>query len=240
MHIIPAIDIINGRCVRLKQGDYSSVTEYGDPLEMAKMLEEHGVTRLHLVDLDGAKARKVINLNVLEAIAGGTSLEIDFGGGVQSDTDIQNVFDAGARQITAGSVAIRQPEKLESWISEYGVDKIILGADVKDGLIAIGGWEEKSSISLNEFIEQKMSLGVKYVISTDVQQDGMLNGPSTDLYASMQAAFPSLNIIASGGVSSLRDLEELKELNLYGAIVGKAIYEGKVTLKQISDFYSNH
>ena len=240
MHIIPAIDIINGRCVRLKQGDYSSVTEYGDPLEMAKMLEEHGVTRLHLVDLDGAKARKVINLNVLEAIAGGTSLEIDFGGGVQSDTDIHNVFNAGARQITAGSVAIRQPEKLESWISEYGVDKIILGADVKDGLIAIGGWEEKSSISLNEFIEQKMSLGVKYVISTDVQQDGMLNGPSTDLYASMQAAFPSLNIIASGGVSSLRDLEELKELNLYGAIVGKAIYEGKVTLKQISDFYSNH
>ena len=240
MHIIPAIDIINGRCVRLKQGDYSSVTEYGDPLEMAKMLEEHGVTRLHLVDLDGAKARKVINLNVLEAIAGGTSLEIDFGGGVQSDPDIQNVFNAGAKQITAGSVAIRQPEKLESWISVYGADKIILGADVKDGLIAIGGWEEKSSISLNEFIEQKMSLGVKYVISTDVQQDGMLNGPSTDLYASMQAAFPSLNIIASGGVSSLRDLEELKELNLYGAIVGKAIYEGKVTLKQISDFYSNH
>ena len=240
MHIIPAIDIINGRCVRLKQGDYSSVTEYGDPLEMAKILEDHGVTRLHLVDLDGAKARKVINLNVLEAIAGGTSLEIDFGGGVQSDPDIQNVFNAGAKQITAGSVAIRQPEKLESWISVYGADKIILGADVKDGLIAIGGWEEKSSISLNEFIEQKMSLGVKYVISTDVQQDGMLNGPSTDLYASMQAAFPSLNIIASGGVSSLRDLEELKELNLYGAIVGKAIYEGKVTLKQISDFYSNH
>jgi phosphoribosylformimino-5-aminoimidazole carboxamide ribotide isomerase len=235
IQIIPAIDIIDGKCVRLSQGDYSQKkTYFENPLEVAKMFEDAGLIRLHLVDLDGAKNKKITNAKVLENIASKTKLTIDFGGGVQSEEDIRLAFDCGAAQVTGGSVAVKKPEMFDKWLSQYGGDRIILGADARNEKIAVSGWEEDSGVWVYEFIENWLKKGVKYTISTDVAKDGLLQGPSFDLYKKIQDQFPELNIIASGGVSSMKDLEELAEMNIYGVIVGKAIYEGRISLNEIS------
>ncbi len=232
--IIPAIDIIDGKCVRLTQGDYSQKKTYNEnPLEVAKMFENSGIKRLHLVDLDGAKNKKITNLRVLQHIASNTALHIDFGGGVQSDEDIQSAFDAGAKQITGGSIAVKNPELFENWLQKYGSEAIILGADAKNEKIAVSGWEEDSGLSVYDFITKWVNKGIQYTISTDVAKDGLLQGPSIELYKNIQAQQANLKIIASGGVSSMQDLETLAELNIFGVIVGKAIYEGKVSLKEI-------
>ncbi|CAN5115924.1 1-(5-phosphoribosyl)-5-[(5-phosphoribosylamino)methylideneamino]imidazole-4-carboxamide isomerase [soil metagenome] len=237
MVIIPAIDIIDGKCVRLTQGDYSQKKIYNaNPLEVALEFQDSGIKRLHLVDLDGAKAKKIINLNVLETLARNTSLHIDFGGGVQSDQDIEDAFNAGARQITGGSIAVKDPQLFKSWLSKYGVDKIILGADVKNQRIAISGWAEQSEVNIIDFIGSYSEKEIKYIICTDVSKDGLLQGPSFDLYRQLYAAFPQLNLIASGGVSNLNDLQLLNKSGIYGAIVGKAIYEGKIQLKDLQLF----
>ena len=235
IQIIPAIDIIDGKCVRLSQGDYSQKkTYFENPLEVAKMFEDAGLIRLHLVDLDGAKNKKITNAKVLENIASKTKLTIDFGGGVQSEEEIRLAFDCGAAQVTGASVAVKKPEMFDKWLSQYGGDRIILGADARNEKIAVSGWEEDSGVWVYEFIENWLKKGVKYTISTDVAKDGLLQGPSFDLYKKIQDQFPELNIIASGGVSSMKDLEELAEMNIYGVIVGKAIYEGRISLNEIS------
>lgn len=235
--IIPAIDIIDAKCVRLTQGDYAQKKVYNeDPLEVAQMFEDAGIQRLHLVDLDGAKQKKVINFKVLEKIATKTNLAIDFGGGVQSDEDIQQVFDYGAKQVTGGSIAVKNPELFEKWLKVYGGEKIILGADARNEKIAVSGWEEETSVWIYDFIEKYITKGVKYTISTDVAKDGLLQGPSFDLYQKMKDQFADLQIIASGGVSQMKDIEDLAQQNLYGVIVGKAIYEGKISLKEIEAF----
>ncbi len=237
MQIIPAIDIIGGKCVRLTQGDYSQKKEYADnPVEMAKRFEDAGITRLHLVDLDGAKAKKIINHAVLEGIAKGTKLKIDFGGGVQSHADIQLAFDLGASQITGGSIAVKNSELFESWLKKYGGDKIILGADAKAGKIAISGWQETTEYDLVDFIKAYYIKGINYIICTDVAKDGLLQGPSIDLYKRILQEIPDIQLIASGGVSSIQDLIELRELGVYGAIVGKAYYEGRISLEELAAF----
>ncbi|MDQ3393168.1 MAG: 1-(5-phosphoribosyl)-5-[(5-phosphoribosylamino)methylideneamino]imidazole-4-carboxamide isomerase [Bacteroidota bacterium] len=237
MIIIPAIDIIDGKCVRLTQGNYNQKKIYNeDPLEVAKSFEASGIKRLHLVDLDGAKKKKIVNIKVLESIAAGTSLWIDFGGGVQSDEDIQMAFDAGAQQITGGSIAVKNPELFLSWLEKYGSEKIILGADVKDNKIAISGWQESSDLEIFNFIKSFLAKNVKYVICTDVSKDGLLQGPSFELYNQISEKFPELKLIASGGVSNMEDLEKLSKTDCYGVIVGKAIYEGRVTLKDLQKF----
>lgn len=235
--IIPAIDIIDGKCVRLTKGDYRTKKIYNEnPAEVAKAFEDSGIKRLHLVDLDGAKLKKVVNYKVLDKIARSTGLTIDFGGGVQSDEDIQKVFDFGATQITGGSIAVKDRERFVSWISKYGGKKIILGADTKNEKIAISGWEEDSGNDIYDFVKGYFSEGIQYIISTDVDKDGLLKGPSFSLYAKLKNQFPELNIIASGGVSQMTDIEKLASQKLYGVIVGKAIYEGHISLKQIHDF----
>jgi len=237
MHIIPAIDIIDGDCVRLTRGDYQSKKIYNEnPVEVAREFQDNGLERLHLVDLDGARERKVVNLPVLENIVKYTSLRVDFGGGIHSDQDIQAVFDAGATQITAGSIAVRNENQLIEWINQYGAERIILGADVKEGKIVINGWEEESTYNWDDFLTEKMKLGLKDVISTDVARDGMLTGPSFKLYEQILSRFPSINLIASGGISSLVDLKKLKKLGLHGAIIGKAIYESRITLEELNYF----
>ncbi len=234
LQIIPAIDIIDGKCVRLTKGDYSTKKEYrSNPVEVAKEFEDSGIKRLHLVDLDGAKAKEIINLKTLEKIANQTNLWIDFGGGVQSDSMVESAFQAGAKQITAGSIAVRNQELVFSWLEKYGSDKIIIGADTHQGHIAVSGWEENSGIELNDFLQPYANKGVEYIISTDVAKDGLLEGPNIPYYRKMAKDFPNLNIIASGGVSSHADLSELKELSIFGVIVGKAIYEGKISLQEI-------
>lgn len=237
MEIIPAIDIIGGKCVRLTQGDYSQKKEYGDnPLEMARRFEQAGIKRLHLVDLDGAKAKKIVNKGVLQSIAQNTSLKVDFGGGVQSDEDIELAFQAGANQVTGGSVAVRNPQLFEQWLQRYGSDKIILGADAKDRKIAIGGWEETTAVDVISFIKTHVEKGVCYVICTDVAKDGLLQGPSVALYEDILKEIPTVKLIASGGVSSLHDLEELQQCGVYGVIVGKAFYEGRISLEELAAF----
>ncbi|RIV27805.1 1-(5-phosphoribosyl)-5-[(5-phosphoribosylamino)methylideneamino]imidazole-4-carboxamide isomerase [Fibrisoma montanum] len=237
MHIIPAIDLIEGKAVRLTQGDYSQKKEYNArPLEVAQQFEDAGLTRLHLVDLDGAKEKRVINWKVLELIASKTHLHIDFGGGVQSDDDLRVVFECGARQVTGGSIAVKQPDVFERWLSRHGSEAIILGADAKNEKIAVSGWEESTSMWIYDFVENYVDKGVKYVISTDVAKDGLLQGPSFELYRNLQDRYPSLNIIASGGVSNMSDIETLADMKLYGVIVGKAIYEGRVALKDLTRF----
>lgn len=239
MIIIPAIDIIDGKAVRLTKGDYNQKKIYNEnPLEVAKMFEGAGVERLHLVDLDGAKQKKITNQKVLENIATNTKLKIDFGGGVQSDHDIQLAFDSGAQQVTGGSIAVKNPALFEGWLQKYGPGKIILGADVLNGKIAISGWQEDSSWELDAFLEKYLAKGIKYVISTDVSKDGVLSGPATDLYTDMTSKFPSLEIIASGGVAEMNDVLELDKLPLHGVIVGKAIYENRISLKEIEAFVS--
>ncbi|WP_138994864.1 1-(5-phosphoribosyl)-5-[(5-phosphoribosylamino)methylideneamino]imidazole-4-carboxamide isomerase [Larkinella sp. C7] len=237
MHIIPAIDLIEGKAVRLTQGDYNQKKEYNArPLEVAQQFEDAGLTRLHLVDLDGAKEKRVVNWKVLELIAAKTRLHIDFGGGVQSDEDLRMVFECGAKQVTGGSIAVKKPDVFEKWLSQFGPETIILGADAKNEKIAVSGWEEDTQVWVYDFVEKYVEKGVKYIISTDVAKDGLLEGPSFDLYRNLQDRFPDLNIIASGGVSGMSDLEVLADMNLFGVIVGKAIYEGRVTLKELSMF----
>lgn len=235
--LIPAIDIIGGQCVRLTQGDYGQKKVYNnDPLEVAKAFEGAGIQRLHLVDLDGAKEKRIVNQKVLERIANGTRLHIDFGGGVQSDEMIDIAFSSGAKQITAGSIAVKNPDLVVSWFEKYGADRIILGADAKNEQIAVSGWQENSNISIYDFLNDYVQKGAKYIISTDVAKDGLLQGPSFDLYANIQSKQANLHIIASGGVSCMEDLEQLREMNLFGVIVGKAFYEGKITLEQLAQF----
>ncbi|MBN8825075.1 MULTISPECIES: 1-(5-phosphoribosyl)-5-[(5-phosphoribosylamino)methylideneamino]imidazole-4-carboxamide isomerase [unclassified Spirosoma] len=237
MYIIPAIDLIEGKAVRLTQGDYSQKKEYNArPLEVAQQFEDAGLTRLHLVDLDGAKEKRVINWKVLELIASKTKLHIDFGGGVQSDEDLRVVFECGAKQVTGGSIAVKQPEVMERWLSQLGSEAIILGADAKNEKIAVSGWEESTEVWVYDFVEKWVEKGISYVISTDVAKDGLLQGPSFELYRNLQDQFPKLNVIASGGVSNMADIETLADMNLFGVIVGKAIYEGRVTLKELSRF----
>jgi len=234
MHLIAAIDLIGGKCVRLTQGDYRKMTIYHDnPVEVAQRFEEAGISRLHLVDLDGAKAQTVVNLHVLESIARYTSLKIDFGGGVQSDEDIRRVLDAGAEQVTGGSIAVKNPEMFTRWLTTYGSERIILGADARNGKIAVSGWKETTEFSLMEFIGNYVSKGVRYAICTDVSRDGMLQGAAIELYANIMHQFPDLQLIASGGIGSIADVEALMPLNLYGVIIGKAFYEGRITLKEL-------
>ena len=237
MRIIPAIDIIEGQCVRLTKGDYSTKTIYNkNPLEVAKMFQDSGIEYLHLVDLDGAKAKHIVNHHVLEAIATHTNLKIDFGGGLKSDMDLRIAFESGAHQITGGSIAVTHPNMFETWIKVYGSEKIILGADCIRGAIAIEGWQKESSIEVFSFINQYVKKGIKNVICTDISKDGMLQGPALGLYSTILNHNSEINLIASGGVSSLKNLDKLQSLGCEGVIIGKAIYEGKITLKEIELF----
>ncbi|WP_423128436.1 1-(5-phosphoribosyl)-5-[(5-phosphoribosylamino)methylideneamino]imidazole-4-carboxamide isomerase [Gaoshiqia sp. Z1-71] len=235
--IIPAIDLIDAKCVRLSQGDYNQKTVYNEnPLEVAKMFEGAGITRLHLVDLDGAKAKHIVNHKVLESIASKTSLVIDFGGGLKSDDDLRIAFESGAQMVTGGSIAVKDRETFLSWIETYGAEKIILGADAKDKKIAVSGWQEVSELPILEFIESYTSRGIRKVISTDIARDGMLTGPSIDLYREILEQFPNLELVASGGIASMKDIIELDEMGVPGVITGKAIYEGKIGLDEINKF----
>lgn len=237
MKIIPAIDIIDGKCVRLSQGDYAQKTVYNDnPLEIARQFENAGIQHLHVVDLDGAKGGKIINHKVLQEITSNTKLKVDFGGGIKSDADIELAFASGANQITAGSIAIKDKAKVTEWIAKYGAEKIILGADVKNETIAISGWKESGNINLYDYLDQYIALGIQYVICTDIAKDGMLQGPSLLLYSDMLKRYPKLKLIASGGVAEFEDLLKLDDIGLYGAIVGKAFYEGKITLDELKHF----
>ena len=234
MLVIPAIDIIDGKCVRLSQGDYAQKKIYNEnPLEVAKEFEAAGITHLHLVDLDGAKSRHIVNHKVLEIISKNTKLKIDFGGGIKSDDDIRMAFDCGANQVTGGSIAVKNRETFSGWIKKYSAEKIILGADVKNGNIAVNGWKEESQEELLSFLESYTKTGIQYVICTDIAKDGMLQGTATELYKQILEKFPTLKLIASGGVSSVDDLIELKDAGLYGAIVGKAFYEGRIKLNEL-------
>lgn len=239
MDIIPAIDLIDGKCVRLSQGDYERKTIYNEnPLEVAKAFEDHGIHRLHLVDLDGAKAHHIVNQRVLEKIASQTSLIIDFGGGLKTDDDLRIAFECGAQMITGGSIAVKSPAVFESWISKFGGEKIILGADVNEEKIAVTGWTEETELLLLPFLEGYITKGIRKVICTDIRKDGMLQGPSTELYKKILSVYPDLYLVASGGVSSLADLEMLAEAGLPAVIFGKAIYEGRIALKALRPFLS--
>ena len=237
MRIIPAIDIIDGKCVRLSQGDYDTKKIYNEnPLEVAKEFEDYGIEYLHLVDLDGAKSKQIIDYKTLELIASKTNLKVDFGGGIKANDDIRIAFECGANQITGGSIAVQNPTLFQEWISQYGSDKIILGADAKDRKIATHGWLETSELDVIDFIQEYKTKGIDYVICTDIAKDGMLQGTSNELYAEILAA-SDVKLIASGGVSSIDDLIKVKELGCEGAILGKAIYEGRILLKDLKQFY---
>lgn len=235
MRVIPAIDLIDGKCVRLTQGDYGQKTIYNEnPLEVAKEFEQAGLKYLHLVDLDGAKAGKVINWNVVEEITKLTQLVVDFGGGIKTEDEITQLFAHGIAQVNLGSIAVKDKAKVFAWIEKFGADKIILSADVKQEFIAIHGWQEKSTINIFDLIEDYIANGLRYVTCTDISTDGTLKGPNVDLYKRIQERFPTLKLVASGGVGSLGDLKKLKGLNIDGVIVGKAIYEGKVKLQELT------
>ena len=237
IQIIPAIDIIDGKCVRLTQGDYNQKKEYhSNPVEVAKMFEDAGIQRLHLVDLDGAKQKQIVNYKVLENITAATKLSIDFGGGLQSDEDLKIAFDSGAKQITAGSIAVKNPQKVQHWLTAFGKERIILGADTKAGMIAVHGWQETSDLSIQQLLNMFIPFGISYSICTDVAKDGLLQGPSFDLYERLGEEFKQINWIASGGVAEFADIEKLNGMGIYGVIVGKAFYEGRITLKQLAQF----
>lgn len=239
MEIIPAIDIIEGKCVRLTQGDYAQKTVYNEnPLEVALEFQDAGLKRLHLVDLDGAKAGAVKNWKVLETIAGKTGMVIDFGGGIKTEKDVDIVLNSGAALATVGSIAVKNKESLLHWMKQFGAEKFLLGADVKEGKIAISGWLEETDIEVVEFIRAYKEEGIQQVFCTDVSKDGLLQGPSTELYKEILDALPGLHFIASGGVSTLKDLEDLQQIGCAGAIVGKAIYEGRITLQELKKFQS--
>lgn len=238
IEIIPAIDLIDGKCVRLSQGDYSQKTVYNEhPLEVAKMFADAGIKRLHLVDLDGAKAHHIVNHKVLQTIATKTNLIIDFGGGLKSDDDLRIAFECGAAMITGGSIAVKNAAIFSSWIEKYGAEKIILGADVKDEKIAVSGWLETTSIDLLPFVKNYYQKGINKVICTDISKDGMLQGPAVELYEKILSQQPDLYLIASGGVSSVNDIEILMENNIPAVITGKAIYEGKIKLSELKKFF---
>lgn len=237
IEIIPAIDLIDGKCVRLSQGDYAQKTIYNEnPLEVAKMFADAGIRRLHLVDLDGAKAQHIVNYKVLKTITSGTDLIVDFGGGLKTDDDLRIAFECGASMITGGSIAVKNADVFSSWISRFGGEKIILGADVKNEKIAVGGWLETTELDLMPFIQKFMSQGVSKVICTDISKDGMLQGPAIELYKKMFVENPDMYLIASGGVSSIHDIELLLEANIPAVITGKAIYEGRIKLNELSRF----
>ena len=241
MRIIPAIDIIDGKCVRLSKGDYSTQKIYNEnPLEVAKAYEDHGIEYLHLVDLDGAKSKHIVNHKVLENLATKTNLKIDFGGGLKTDKDLSIAFESGAKQITGGSIAVKQPEVFSEWISTYGAEKIILGADVKGEYIATDGWLETSDQFLFDFLAHYQAKGIQYSICTDISKDGMLQGPSFDLYQKIILE-TEVKLIASGGISQFDELPLLAEMGCEGIIIGKAIYENRISLKQLEQFIlSNH
>ena len=247
MRIIPAIDIIEGKCVRLSKGDYDTKKIYNEnPLEVAKQFEDHGIQYLHLVDLDGAKSKHIVNHKILEQIASKTDLKIDFGGGLKSDEDLRIAFESGANQITGGSIAVKDPETFISWLQKFGAEKIILGADANNEKIAVSGWIEESDQQLIPFVTEYLKKGVSYVICTDISKDGMLQGPSFDLYQRMieecrdNPAEDSLKLIASGGISTFDELPRLAEIGCEGTIIGKAIYEDRITLKQLEGFILNY
>ena len=236
IEIIPAIDLIDGKCVRLSQGDFAQKKVYGEnPLEFAKEFEANGLRRLHIVDLDGAKIGKVKNLKVLETIASNTNLTIDFGGGIKTDEGINSVFDAGASIASIGSVAVKQPEKFFSWLEKFGGEKLLLGADVKDGKVAINGWQTTTELEILSFLKSCFAKGAANVFVTDISKDGLLQGTSTKLYAKILEHLPRLNLIASGGVSSLEDISELEKIGCAGVIIGKAIYEGRIEISQLKN-----
>ncbi|MDR2465968.1 MAG: 1-(5-phosphoribosyl)-5-[(5-phosphoribosylamino)methylideneamino]imidazole-4-carboxamide isomerase [Prevotellaceae bacterium] len=237
IEIIPAMDLIEGKCVRLSQGDYERKTVYSEnPLEMAKMFEAHGISRLHLVDLDGAKAGRIINYKVLEKITSHTSLTVDFGGGLKTDEDLKTAFDSGAQMITGGSIAVKNPELFRRWIDVFGAQAVILGADCRNGKIAVSGWLEETDEEVIPFIERWRKKGIAKVICTDISKDGTMNGVNINLYSEIRQNAPELYLIASGGVRDISDIELLEEAHIAGVIVGKALYEGRISLKQITGF----
>ena len=239
MELIPAIDLIDGKCVRLTEGDYSQKKVYSDhPLDIALQFQDAGISRLHLVDLDGAKAGKIVNWEVLEVLASKTNLLIDFGGGVKTEEDVLRILGAGARWVTVGSLAARNPEILESWMRQHGTDIFFLGADVRDKKIATGGWLETTDIDVFSFIGSYISKGLTHIFCTDISKDGRLEGPALELYKEIITAHPSIQLVASGGVSNMDDLHALAAAGCYGAIIGKAIYEGRITLEQLKTFHA--
>jgi len=236
MRIIPAIDIIDGKCVRLVQGDYTQKTIYNEnPLDVAQSFEDAGLTHLHLVDLDGAKAGKVVSWQVIEKVTRGTSLKVDFGGGIKTTEEVNRLLEIGVSQVNLGSIAVKQPEKITEWIQQFGADKIILSADVKNEMISLDGWQQNSTINIVTFLRDYIQRGIEHVTCTDISTDGMLTGPNIELYKKILLSFPQLHLIASGGVSSLEDLHELKLIGADGVIVGKAIYEGRIALKDLNN-----
>jgi len=239
IELIPAIDIIDGKCVRLTKGDYDQKKVYNDdPVEVAKQFESLGFRRLHVVDLDGAKSKHIVNVDVLKAITSSTNLIVDFGGGIKTDNDIELAFANGASLVTIGSIAVTQPELFASWLEKYGADRIILGADVRNGKISINGWKEDSAEDLLPFLKYYINKGVINVLCTEISKDGMLEGPATELYKEVMAEYPNLNLIASGGISSNEDIKELNRYGIPSVVFGKAIYEGKIDMKELWDWQS--
>ena len=237
IELIPAIDIIDGKCVRLTKGDYDQKKVYNDdPVEVAKQFDSLGFRRLHVVDLDGAKSKHIVNVDVLKAITSSTNLIVDFGGGIKTDNDIELAFANGASLVTIGSIAVTQPELFASWLEKYGADRIILGADVRNGKISINGWKEDSAEDLLPFLKYYINKGVINVLCTEISKDGMLEGPATDLYKEVMAEYPNLNLIASGGISSNEDIKELNRYGIPSVVFGKAIYEGKIDMKELWDW----
>jgi len=240
MRIIPAIDIIDGKCVRLSKGDYSTKKIYSEnPLEVAKQFEAHGIKYLHLVDLDGAKSKHIVNHKILEEIASNTTLKVDFGGGLKTSNDLRIAFECGANQVTGGSIAVKSPETFNDWLQTFGSEKIILGADAKDQKVAISGWMEDSALELIPFVQKYLEAGISYVICTDIGKDGMLQGPSFDLYQQIIAETKIIKLIASGGISTFEELPKLAEIGCEGVIIGKAIYENRISLKQLENYILN-
>lgn len=237
IELIPAIDIIDGKCVRLTKGDYDQKKVYNDdPVEVAKQFESLGFRRLHVVDLDGAKSKHIVNVDVLKAITSATNLIVDFGGGIKTDNDIELAFANGASLVTIGSIAVTQPELFASWLEKYGANRIILGADVRNGKISINGWKEDSAEDLLPFLKYYINKGVVNVLCTEISKDGMLEGPATELYKEVMAEYPNLNLIASGGISSNEDIKELNRYGIPSVVFGKAIYEGKIDMKELWDW----
>ena len=236
IELIPAIDIIDGQCVRLSQGDYNSKKVYGNPVDMAREFESLGFHRLHVVDLDGAKNKHVVNIDTLRAITHNTSLRVDFGGGVKTNEDLDRVLDAGAELVTAGSIAITHPELYMEWLDKYGADHIILGADVRNGRVSINGWLEDSDVQLTDYLERYMLAGTRNVLCTEISRDGMLSGPAIPLYKDIMQRYPECHLIASGGVSCIEDIRQLEANGIPAVVFGKAIYEGKIQLKDLQEW----
>ena len=239
IELIPAIDIINGQCVRLTKGDYDQKTVYGEPLQMAREFERIGFRRLHVVDLDGAKSKHIVNGSVLSGLAAETRLVIDFGGGIKTDADIEEAFRCGAAMVTVGSIAVTDPERFLGWLDKYGADRLILGADVRNGKISINGWKEDSEEDLLPFLKKYIDAGVRNVLCTEISKDGTLNGPAIDLYKQVMAAYPDLHLIASGGVSSIDDIKALEAAGIPAVVFGKAIYEGRIDLDELINWQNS-